>query len=129
MIFSNVKLLDENFQVRQNMFVQTKDEKISYIGEKMPEKKSAAATAIGILNYAPDCIISQGTAGGHDPQLHKKDIVVGERLINISSFQTCSARKYLKFLCNQDNLIYAQLVRNFDFFPRINHSKCFSPLL
>ena len=41
MIFSNVKLLDENFQVRQNMFVQTKDEKISYIGEKMPEKKSA----------------------------------------------------------------------------------------
>ena len=41
MIFSNVKLLDENFQVRQNMFVQTKDEKISYIGEKMPEKISA----------------------------------------------------------------------------------------
>ena len=40
MIFSNVKLLDENFQVRQNMFVQTKDEKISYIGEKMPEKIS-----------------------------------------------------------------------------------------
>lgn len=52
-------------------------------------ENSAAATAIGILNYAPDCLISQGTAGGHDPQLHKNDIVVGERLINISSFQTC----------------------------------------
>ncbi|MBQ0039630.1 MAG: 5'-methylthioadenosine/S-adenosylhomocysteine nucleosidase [Treponema sp.] len=51
-------------------------------------ENSAAATAIGILTFKPDCIISQGTAGGHDPLLHKKDIVIGERLINISSFQT-----------------------------------------
>lgn len=51
-------------------------------------ENSAAATAIGILEFNPDCIISQGTAGGHDPQLHKSDIVVGQRLVNISSFQT-----------------------------------------
>ncbi|MCQ2241360.1 5'-methylthioadenosine/S-adenosylhomocysteine nucleosidase [Treponema sp.] len=51
-------------------------------------ENSAAATAIGILNFSPDCIISQGTAGGHDPLLHKKDIVIGERLVNISSFKT-----------------------------------------
>ncbi|WP_407396488.1 amidohydrolase [Treponema sp.] len=41
MIFSNIKMLDENFKVLENMFVQTKDEKISYIGTTMPEKTSA----------------------------------------------------------------------------------------
>ncbi len=56
-------------------------------------ENSAAATAIGILNFKPDCIISQGTAGGHDPRLHKNDIVIGERLVNISSFQTCRHKK------------------------------------
>lgn len=51
-------------------------------------ENSAAATAIGILNYNPDCIISQGTSGGHDPELHKNDIVIGKKLFNISSFKT-----------------------------------------
>ncbi len=51
-------------------------------------ENSAAATAIGIMTFNPDFIISQGTAGGHNPMLHKKDIVIGRRLINISSFQT-----------------------------------------
>ena len=51
-------------------------------------ENSAAATAIGIMTFKPDFIISQGTAGGHNPKLHKKDIVIGRRLINISSFQT-----------------------------------------
>lgn len=51
-------------------------------------ENSAAATAIGILTFKPDCIISQGTAGGHNPKLHQNDIVVADRLINISSFQT-----------------------------------------
>lgn len=40
MIFSNIKLLDENFKVCDNMYVQTSDEKIVYIGKTMPEKKS-----------------------------------------------------------------------------------------
>lgn len=51
-------------------------------------ENSAAATAIGIMTFSPDCIISQGTAGGHNPDLHQKDIVIGKNLINISSFQT-----------------------------------------
>ena len=51
-------------------------------------ENSAAATAIGILKFQPDCIISQGTAGGHDPILHKGDIVIGEKLVNVSSLKT-----------------------------------------
>lgn len=51
-------------------------------------ENSAAATAIGIMTFKPDCIISQGTAGGHNPDLHQKDIVIGKDLINTSSFQT-----------------------------------------
>lgn len=51
-------------------------------------ENSAAATAIGIMKFLPDCIISQGTAGGHNPNLHKNDIVIGERLVNIASIKT-----------------------------------------
>ena len=40
MIFSNIKILDENFNVLENMFVQTKDDKIAYVGKTMPEKNS-----------------------------------------------------------------------------------------
>lgn len=41
MIFSNIKMLDSDFSVREHMYVQTKDEKIIYIGTTMPKKNSA----------------------------------------------------------------------------------------
>nr|WP_318715514.1 amidohydrolase [uncultured Treponema sp.] len=41
MIFANIKLLDENFKVLENMFLQTRKDKIAYIGKIMPEKTSA----------------------------------------------------------------------------------------
>lgn len=41
MIFANIKLLDENFKVLENMFLQTREDKIVYIGTTMPEKTSA----------------------------------------------------------------------------------------
>ena len=41
MIFANIKLLDENFKVLENMFLQTREDKIAYIGKIMPEKTSA----------------------------------------------------------------------------------------
>ena len=48
---------------------------------------AAAATALLIENYNPCCVIIQGTSGGHNPLLHKGDIVIGERPIsNISDF-------------------------------------------
>lgn len=38
MIFANIKLLDENFKVLENMFLQTREDKIAYIGTTMPKK-------------------------------------------------------------------------------------------
>src|SRR3974390_3082029 len=35
---------------------------------------TAAATAIAIERYHPVAILNEGTAGGHDPQLHVYDI-------------------------------------------------------
>ena len=49
---------------------------------------SAAATALLIENYNPRCVIIQGTCGGHNPLLHKGDIVIGERLIEICRRET-----------------------------------------
>ncbi len=37
MLFKNITILDENFEIKNNMYVAVKDDKIAYIGEKMPE--------------------------------------------------------------------------------------------
>ena len=49
---------------------------------------AAAATALAAERYEPIAIINQGTAGGHEPDLHVFDIVLGEEAINIGSFKT-----------------------------------------
>ncbi len=49
---------------------------------------AAAATALAAQRYHPAAIINQGTAGGHQPDLHVNDIVLGTEAINIGSFKT-----------------------------------------
>ncbi|WP_036642952.1 5'-methylthioadenosine/S-adenosylhomocysteine nucleosidase [Paenibacillus durus] len=49
---------------------------------------AAASTTLLIEKYHPKAIINQGTAGGHDPALHKFDIVIGEKSINYGWFQS-----------------------------------------
>jgi adenosylhomocysteine nucleosidase len=49
---------------------------------------AAAATAIAAERYHPVAIINQGTAGGHDPDLHVYDIVLGLQAVNLGSFKT-----------------------------------------
>src|SRR6266852_5104458 len=43
---------------------------------------AAAATAIAADHYRPVAIVNQGTAGGHEPQLHVYDIVLGKYSVN-----------------------------------------------
>lgn len=49
---------------------------------------AAAATVLGIGHFHPKLIINQGTAGGHDPNLHLYDIVVGEKTVDCSAFMS-----------------------------------------
>lgn len=49
---------------------------------------AAAATAIAIARFHPGAILNQGTAGGHDPALQVKDIVIGTASVNIGAFRT-----------------------------------------
>jgi adenosylhomocysteine nucleosidase len=49
---------------------------------------TAAATAIAIEHFHPLAIVNEGTAGGHDPELHVYDIVVGKESVNLGSFKT-----------------------------------------
>lgn len=46
------------------------------------------ATFIGITEFSPFMVINQGVAGGSKSEVHKGDIVIGESVININSFQT-----------------------------------------
>ena len=49
---------------------------------------AAAATALVAERYHPVAIINQGTAGGHVPELHLFDIVLGTQAVNLGSFKT-----------------------------------------
>ena len=49
---------------------------------------AAAATALAAERYHPVAIINQGTAGGHEPDLHVYDIVLGTYAVNLGSFKT-----------------------------------------
>ncbi|CDQ19127.1 5'-methylthioadenosine/S-adenosylhomocysteine nucleosidase [Halobacillus karajensis] len=53
-------------------------------------ENTAAATALAIEKFDPLAIINQGTSGGHDPDLHVFDIVLGKRTVNIGSLKTGS---------------------------------------
>ncbi|ETR95919.1 5'-methylthioadenosine/S-adenosylhomocysteine nucleosidase [Acinetobacter lactucae] len=55
---------------------------------RMGMSNSAAATALAIEHYKPIAIINQGTSGGHDPDLHVYDIVLGKYTTNIGAFRT-----------------------------------------
>jgi adenosylhomocysteine nucleosidase len=49
---------------------------------------AAAATAIAAERYQPVAIINQGTAGGHQPDLHVLDIVLGVESVNLGAIKT-----------------------------------------
>ncbi|MGL4738706.1 MAG: 5'-methylthioadenosine/S-adenosylhomocysteine nucleosidase [Cellulosilyticaceae bacterium] len=49
---------------------------------------AAASTVLAIEHFSPVAIINQGTAGGHDPDLHKYDIVLGKDVVNMGAFKT-----------------------------------------
>jgi len=49
---------------------------------------AAAATVIAIERYHPAAILNQGTAGGHEPDLHLYDIVIGTSAVNLGAFKS-----------------------------------------
>ncbi|MCM3112861.1 5'-methylthioadenosine/S-adenosylhomocysteine nucleosidase [Lederbergia lenta] len=49
---------------------------------------AAASTTLLIEKYKPKAVINQGTAGGHDPNIHVFDTVIGTEVINIGSFRS-----------------------------------------
>jgi adenosylhomocysteine nucleosidase len=49
---------------------------------------ASAATAIAVERFHPSAIINQGTAGGHQADLHVYDIVIGKESVNLGAFRT-----------------------------------------
>jgi adenosylhomocysteine nucleosidase len=49
---------------------------------------ASAATALAVERFHPSAILNQGTAGGHQPDLHVYDIVVGRESVNLGAFRT-----------------------------------------
>ena len=51
-------------------------------------ENAAAATTLAAERYHPIAIINQGTAGGHQPDLHVSDIVLGAEVLNLGAIKT-----------------------------------------
>lgn len=51
------------------------------------EINSSTATTIGITKFKPDIIINQGIAGAYREDLHKGDIIIGEKCCNINAYK------------------------------------------
>jgi len=49
---------------------------------------SSAAVMLGIERFSPRAVITCGTAGAHNPELHRGDIVLGENMINAGRYNT-----------------------------------------
>lgn len=49
---------------------------------------AAANTMLAIEKFNPIAIINQGTSGGHDPNLHSYDIVIGTKAVNFGSLKS-----------------------------------------
>lgn len=49
--------------------------------------EAAMTTTIGIKQYTPKYVISEGTAGGHHDQINVNDIVLGKDILDIASFK------------------------------------------
>lgn len=48
---------------------------------------AGAATVLAISHFMPRCIINQGVCGGHDPALHRGDMILGETIFNNSNLR------------------------------------------
>ncbi|MGL6285196.1 phosphorylase family protein [Aeromonas hydrophila] len=49
---------------------------------------AAAATTLAMERFQPRLVINQGTAGGHDPALHRGDIVIGTKSFNMGAYRS-----------------------------------------
>ena len=53
---------------------------------RMGVGNAAVATAFAIEAFNPVAVINQGTAGGHDPEIHRGDIVLAQRTYDIGAW-------------------------------------------
>lgn len=49
---------------------------------------AALATTLAVETYKPKCIVFNGTAGAHNPDLHQGDIIIGEKIGAYTGFYT-----------------------------------------
>ena len=54
---------------------------------------TGASTALAMEFFHPVAVINQGTSGGHDPDLHTFDIVLGKRSVNSTAWKTEASEK------------------------------------
>ena len=55
MLFKNISILDENFEIKHHMNVGTDGVRIDYIGSALPEKDYGRVYDVLFQNFRPKC--------------------------------------------------------------------------
>jgi len=96
-----VELLIENLTEAEKVIIngyefykgKIKDVSVVISRTKVGMVNASVATILGINTFNPKCIINQGVAGGHDGNVHKGDIVIGEFVSNMNAYKTANLKK------------------------------------
>lgn len=85
---------------------------------------AGASTALAIEFFNPVAAINQGTSGGHAPDLHTGDIVVGERTVNYCAWKTNASAKGagVDYTAFEMNGVYAYDVNEATFTQSVYHT-------
>ncbi len=62
------------------------DKQVVLVNTQIGSINATAATTLAIKHYDPRLIIIQGIAGSHSEEVHSKDIVIANEIIQINSF-------------------------------------------
>ena len=73
---------------------------------------AAAATVLALERYHPACVILQGTAGGHNPDLRQHDIVLGQNIVEYISYFVPHRDRGAGIALENWQFVGAQMVEN-----------------
>ena len=70
---------------------------------------AAASTTLAMEFFNPVAVINQGTSGGHDPDLHTFDIVLGAKSVNYSAWKSVASAEGagVDYTALEQNGVYA----------------------
>ena len=88
----------DNYEIKSKMGftfyeISVDDRKIILLLSGVGVINASSGLTVGIMEYKPSYIINYGIAGAMSKNIHTKDIIIGESVININSYKTAELKE------------------------------------